>query len=201
MNDQLIQLCIDKQINALTSIKSLVKTAKYRHLYKFLVKHKGRIFISGVGKNSNIATKISESMASLGIKSGYISPTNYLHGDGGFIEDNDCVIYITRSGTTDEILAMIDHIKETRPTIVQFLLHCNEYTPPNIIPIWNMCIPNVKEGDENSLAPTTSTTAFLCLLDTLTIALSAQKGFTRQKFLATHPGGNLGKMLREEKNV
>ena len=199
MNDQLIQLCIDKQINALTSIKSLVRTAKYRHLYKFLVKHEGRIFISGVGKNSNIATKISESMASLGIKSGYISPTNYLHGDGGFIEDNDCVIYITRSGTTDEILGMINHIKETRPTITQFLLHCNPKV--DYLPIWNMCIPNVKEGDENSLAPTTSTTAFLCLLDTLTIALSAQKGFTRQKFLATHPGGNLGKMLREEKNV
>ena len=63
----------------------------------------GRIYISGVGKNSNIATKISESMASLGVRSGYINPTNYLHGDAGYIEDDDVVIHISRSGKTSKV--------------------------------------------------------------------------------------------------
>ena len=203
MNKKLIQSCIDKQISALTSLKDVVTSSIYGDLYTKLRYRSryGRIFISGVGKNSNIATKISESMASLGVKSGYICPTNYLHGDVGFIDDNDCIIYITRSGTTDEILAMINHVKTYRPKIQQFLIHCNMDLKRTELPIWNMCIPYVIEGDANSLAPTTSTTAFLCFLDTITVALSYDKNFTKQDFLNSHPGGNLGKTLRKELNV
>ena len=195
----IISSCIDKQITALESLKEVVTTPEYFELFDELDNCPCRIFISGVGKNSNIATKISESMASLGIKSGYMDPTNYLHGDGGFLEKNDSIVYITRSGKTDEILAMLRHVKINWPSIKQYLIHCN----PEIkeLPIWSLCLPNVVEGDYNELAPTTSTTTFLCFLDTITVALSHKKGFTKQEFLRTHPGGNLGNILREDSDV
>jgi len=208
MNKQLIQSCIDRQVKAITALKEFVETDQYKSLYKdlwYTINNGGRIFISGVGKNSNIATKISESMASLGIPSGYINPTNYLHGDAGYLTEKDCVIYITRSGKTDEIHAMAKHLYINRPHISQDLIHCNrsaifelrKFEPFTRV----MFIPNVREGDELELAPTSSTTVFLCLLDTITVALSSDLEFTKEDFLSYHPGGNLGNILRKEVNV
>ena len=207
MNKQLIQSCIDRQVKAITALKEFVETDQYKSLYNdlwYVINNDGRIFISGVGKNSNIATKISESMASLGVPSGYINPTNYLHGDAGYLTDKDCVIYITRSGKTDEILAMAKHLYINRPHISQDLIHCNPNLAENIYPepfTRVMYIPNVREGDELELAPTSSTTVFLCLLDTITVALSSDLEFTKEDFLSYHPGGNLGNILRKEVNV
>ena len=136
--------------------------------------------------------------------SGYKNPTNYLHGDAGYIEDEDCVVYITRSGKTDEIHAMALHLYSNRPHINQYLIHCNEDLqlgwPVNPF-TRELFIPNIDEGDELELAPTTSTTVFLCLLDSITVALSSELEFTKEDFLSYHPGGNLGNILRKEVNV
>jgi arabinose-5-phosphate isomerase len=210
MNRDLIRSCVTRQIKGLEEVDKFIETKQYEEFYKDLSYClnilNGRIYISGVGKNSNIATKISESMASLGVKSGYINPTNYLHGDAGYIEDDDVVIYITRSGKTDEIHAMARHLFSKRPHINQYLMHCNKELNLAdgflIEPFTReLFIPNIIEGDELELAPTTSTTVFLCLLDSITVALSSELGFTKEDFLSYHPGGNLGNTLRENLNV
>jgi D-arabinose 5-phosphate isomerase GutQ len=197
---------VERQITGLQNVLDYIETPEYKAFCISLsetLRNKGRIFISGVGKNANIATKISESMASLGVRSGYISPTNYLHGDAGYIESFDVVIHISRSGKTDEMHAMANHLYATRPHIQQYLIHCNEklvdvFTNPFTKIHY---IPNVKEGDHLETAPNTSTTVFLCLLDSITAHLSESLGFTKENFLAYHPGGNLGNSLKEELNV
>ena len=209
MNRDLITSCVTRQIKGLEEVLSFTETKEYEEFYKDLSYCLnvlgGRIYISGVGKNSNIATKISESMASLGVRSGYMNPTNYLHGDAGYIEDDDVVVYITRSGKTDEIHAMARHLFSKRPHINQYLIHCNSGLTQvyrTINPFTReLFIPNIIEGDELKLAPTTSTTVFLCLLDTITVALSSELEFTKEDFLSYHPGGNLGNILRKEVNV
>ena len=45
------------------------------------------------------------------------------------------------------------------------------------------------------LAPTSSTTAALVLGDALAMALLEARGFTRDDFAISHPGGNLGRRL------
>ena len=206
MNKVLIQECVKRQIKGLESVLQYVQEEEYEKFYRDLSYNLnvigGRIYISGVGKNSNIATKISESMASLGVRSGYINPTNYLHGDAGYIENDDLVIYITRSGKTDEIHAMANHLYEKRPWINQYLIHCNKDLDIDATAFTKVLyIPGVSEGDELELAPTTSTTVFLCLLDTITVALSSEIEFKKEDFLAYHPGGNLGNTLRKNLNV
>ena len=207
----LVAQVVDRQIEGLKSVKEFTQTPEYTELLGelsyCLEVNNGRIYISGVGKNSNIATKISESMASLGVRSGYINPTNYLHGDAGYIEDNDLVIHISRSGKTDEMHAMARHLYANRPHINQYLIHANEdFDNYESGPLdWYFykifMIKNIKEGDHLETAPNTSTTAFLCLLDTITAVLSQHLGFSKEDFLAFHPGGNLGASLKDELNV
>jgi arabinose-5-phosphate isomerase len=162
--------------------------------------YRRRIMITGVGKNANMAAKASETFASLGIPSMYLNTCHYSHGDAGFIAHDDVVIHVSRSGKTDEMQYMAQHLNKIRPNIIQILLHCNpnltdEQKAPFDI---EFGIPGIVECDDNNLAPTTSTTVLLALLDTIGVILSKYVGFKREDFYAYHPGGSLGAMLKSE---
>ena len=52
-----------------------------------------------------------------------------------------------------------------------------------------------REACPHDLAPTASTTAMLGLADALAVVLYERKGFTREDFASTHPGGAIGRRL------
>ncbi|ADG59985.1 arabinose 5-phosphate isomerase [Acinetobacter phage Acj9] len=159
-----------------------------------------RIAITGVGKNANMAAKASETFASLGIPSMYLNTCHYSHGDAGFIGHTDVVIHVSRSGKTDEMQYMAKHLRTIRPDVKQILLHCNDnLTDEQKAPFdIEFGIPGIVECDQHHLAPTTSTTVLLALLDTIGIILSRHIEFTPPEFLKYHPGGALGAMLAEK---
>ena len=158
-----------------------------------------RIVITGVGKNSNLATKASETFASLGIMSMYVNAGHYAHGDAGFIGDNDVVIHVSRSGKTEELQAMAMHLKQIKPDVKQILLHCNQELQEKHEENFDIVlgVPGIVECDEYQLAPTTSTTVLLVLLDSIAINVSSHLGFTSADFYKYHPGGSLGQMLKQ----
>lgn len=161
----------------------------------------GKIIFSGVGKNATIATKASETFASLGVPSFFLNVCHYAHGDAGFIGDEDVVIHISRSGTTSEILQAALHLKKNRPHIKQVLVHCNkkfDIESDGFMFDQVFFAGEAIEADENNLAPTTSTTVLLALTDILAVILSSDIEFTRENFLEFHPGGALGAMLAKE---
>ncbi|AHY25012.1 arabinose 5-phosphate isomerase [Pectobacterium bacteriophage PM2] len=166
-----------------------------------LSNYKNRIIITGVGKNAHIAAKASETFASLGIPSMYLNTGHYSHGDAGFIAPADVVIHISRSGKTEEMINASKHLRIIRPGVSQILLHCNSSLSENTLKLFNtsFCAGDVIESDENGLAPTTSTTVLLALIDTFAINLSSERKFTSDDFLKYHPGGSLGEQLRASK--
>ncbi len=194
---------IDRQAAAINSLHSVLESQEYVELVNTVTEfskrnYQSRVMIAGVGKNSNIASKISETMASLGIPSFYLNVSHCGHGDFGFIGPQDMIIHISRSGTTREMMEAIEHIKLIRPEVKQVLIHCKPTKPANPHLDIELCIGAVQEGDEFGLAPTTSTTALLCILDCVAVQVSHNIGFERFDFLKFHPDGALGAMLKDE---
>lgn len=199
---------LELQSQALDILTSIVEK-DYRNYLEILAvlgvpglsDYEGRVIITGVGKNANIATKASETMASLGIPSMYLNTGHYSHGDAGFIGPNDVLVHISRSGKTEEMLGVVNHLRGIRPGVNQILLHCNPSLSDDILKMfdYNFCTGRAIEIDDNKLAPTMSTTLLLALIDTFAINLSAARRFTPDDFLRFHPGGALGAQLRGEK--
>ena len=196
--------CIQKQVEALNGLFNVIRSPEYNDVIGFLMKHidfenyTNRLIITGVGKNSNIASKISETMASLGIPSFYLNTAHVPHGDLGFVGPNDAVIHISRSGTTDEMLFVIDQIKRVRPSVKQILVHCNAKKQKPSGCDFELFTGAVEEGDDHGLAPTSSTTLLLCALDCISVTLSKSISFKRTDFLNFHPAGALGALLKAE---
>ncbi len=200
---ELATQCIDRQIAALSRLHGVIHTPEYQAVLSAVVavaqdQYRSRVMIAGVGKNANIASKISETMASLGIPSFYLNVSHCGHGDFGFIGHNDIIIHISRSGTTREMCVAIDHINLIRPNVKQILIHCKKGKPLNLNVDIELFIGAVAEGDEFGLAPTTSTTALLCTLDCISVEASHAIGFERLDFLKFHPDGALGELLKQE---
>ena len=164
--------------------------AKAVHL---LLKCRGRVVVTGMGKPGLIGRKISATFASTGTPSLFMHPAEAIHGDFGMVVRSDVVLAISNSGQTEEILRLIPMIKRIGAPVIALTGERNSPLAKN-----SDCVLYVgvsKEACPMGLAPTTSTTAALAMGDALAVALIERKNFKKEDFALLHPGGTLGRQL------
>ncbi|KAI9743945.1 MAG: hypothetical protein M1818_002679 [Claussenomyces sp. TS43310] len=161
---------------------------------------RGKIVISGVGKSGHIAKKLVATMNSLGISATFLHPTEALHGDLGKVGDHDVILFITFSGRTPELLALIPHLSSK----LQFLaitshIHPSTCAIVDVRPNTILLPAPIHEPEVLSFgvsAPTTSTTIALALGDALAVAISNElHPSVSEVFLQNHPGGAIGQTM------
>ena len=73
---------------------------------------RGRVILSGMGKSGHIARKIAATLASTGTPALYVHPAEASHGDLGMITAEDVVLLLSNSGETEEILRLLEQLRE-----------------------------------------------------------------------------------------
>ncbi|HEX6750731.1 MAG TPA: KpsF/GutQ family sugar-phosphate isomerase [Longimicrobium sp.] len=153
----------------------------------------GRVIVSGVGKSGIIARKIAATLTSTGTPATFLHPVEALHGDLGIVGTGDVAILLSRSGESEELRGLVEHLGRMGVRLVamtgrrdsslerqsEFVLDCSV----------------AEEACPHDLAPTSSTTAALAMGDALAVALLLRRGFGRDDFARLHPGGSLGRRL------
>ncbi len=161
----------------------------------------GSILVAGLGKSGLIGKKISATLASLGAPSHDIHPSEAAHGDLGRIRKADCLIALSRSGETEEVVALAEILRQDGVPIISMTAGSSggSARPRNTLArlaTVALSIGEAKEASEELLAPTCSTTATMALGDALALALARRMRFTADDFARRHPGGTLGGLLR-----
>ncbi len=161
---------------------------------EFISRIKGRLVITGVGKNVQIGKKIVATLNSTGTPSLFMHAADAIHGDLGILQPEDILLIMSKSGASSEINTLIPLVRPMKNTVIAFVSDPESYLAKqaNI----SVIIPVEKEACPYNLAPTTSTTAFLVMGDALAICLLDMKGFSSGDFAKLHPGGSLGKKLK-----
>ncbi len=154
---------------------------------------KGRVVVTGMGKSGHIGKKIAATLASTGTPSMYVHPGEASHGDIGMITDQDVVIAISNSGSTAEVTLLLPVLK--RKNIPLISMTGDQHSELATAATVSLDVAVSEEACPLGLAPTSSTTAALVLGDALAMALLEARGFTRDDFAFSHPGGNLGRRL------
>lgn len=160
---------------------------------ELIIKSKGRVVISGIGKSANIAQKIVATLNSTGTPSIFMHAADAIHGDLGNIQKDDVVICISKSGDTPEIKSLIPLVKNFGNTVIAITGNENSFLGKQANYVLNTYVE--KEACPNNLAPTSSTTAQLVMGDALAVCLLEIRGFDSSDFAKFHPGGALGKKL------
>ena len=153
----------------------------------------GKIIVMGLGKSGHIADKIAATFASTGTSAFFIHPSEAIHGDLGMIDKEDIVLVLSNSGETEEIISLIPIIKNMGIKIIA--ITGNKDSKLSSESDIHIHVEVKEEACPMNLAPTASTSAALAMGDAIAVALLEKRGFTKEDFAKSHPGGSLGKQL------
>jgi arabinose-5-phosphate isomerase len=132
-------------------------------------------------------------LASTGTPAFFVHPGEASHGDLGMITRQDVVLALSNSGNTEEILTILPIIKRLGVPLIA--MTGNVQSALARLSTVHLDVAVEQEACPLGLAPTASTTAALVMGDALAVSLLEAKGFTRDDFALSHPGGSLGKRL------
>jgi arabinose-5-phosphate isomerase len=153
----------------------------------------GRVIVAGVGKSGLIGRKIAATLTSTGTPATFLHPADSVHGDLGIVDADDVAILISKSGESDELLSLVEHLKRLGVRIIALTGEKKSGLAKHADVTLDASV--AEEACPHDLAPTTSTTVALALGDALAVALLEEKAFKREDFARLHPGGSIGRRL------
>lgn len=188
-----------QEIQELEKLRNSID-ATFDHVVEVLYHCQGKVVMMGIGKTGIIAHKMAASFASTGTPAIFVNAAEAVHGDLGMINGNDVAVLVSNSGSTNEILNIIDPLHRLGCTIVA--MTGNLDSPLAQRADYALSIHVETEVCPLGLAPTTSTTATLLMGDALMVCLMEMRQFKAENFALYHPGGALGrKLMGRVKNV
>jgi arabinose-5-phosphate isomerase len=158
-----------------------------------LLKHEGKVVVSGIGKSGHIGQKIAATLASTGTAAVFLHAAEAVHGDLGIYTPGDPSILISKSGSTAELLRLIPVLRQFRSPLIAILGNLNSPMAQQADVVLDARVE--KEADPLNLVPTCSTSVALALGDAMAVALMMARRFSQQDFALYHPSGQLGRTL------
>lgn len=183
---------LDIEAEAIKSLKSRVGN-NFKQALNLILKTRGRVVVSGMGKTGIIAQKLSATLSSTGTPSLFLHLSEAAHGDLGKVTPDDVVIIISNSGQTEEIKQLLPLLKKIGAKIIALTGNKESVLSKYSDTVLDVSVK--REACPLGLAPTASTTATLAMADALAVCLLELKGFREKDFALYHPGGALGKRL------
>lgn len=183
---------IDIESQSILELKTRIDSA-FEGACELIMASPGRVAILGIGKSGHVGRKIAATLASTGTPAVFVHPAEAGHGDLGMITEQDVVVAISNSGTSEEIMTLLPALKRKGIPLIAL-------TGATESPLAHECryvldVGVKEEACPLGLAPTSSTTAALVMGDALAMALLGARGFTEEDFAISHPGGRLGRKL------
>ena len=166
---------------------------EFARAVELIARSRGRVIVAGVGKSGLIGRKIAATLTSTGTPATFLHPVESVHGDLGIVGKDDVAILISKSGESEELISLLEHLTRLGVATVA-VTGADDSTLARHADV-ALDARVREEACPHDLAPTTSTTAALALGDALAVALLQEKGFRREDFARLHPGGSLGRRL------
>lgn len=155
-----------------------------------------KIIVTGLGKNVPICEKFVGTMLSMGLNATFMHTNTAIHGDLGTIHPGDLIIILSKSGETSESLLLLHYLKQRNNIVWGATFTENSSLSKKVDELLLLDIDH--EGDQWDMVPNNSTTIYLIVLQALAIRISEVMKITLDDFKINHPGGHIGKVLRNE---
>lgn len=196
--DNKLNLFLDNISNEVTAfIKSIDEKSinKACELILESEKKNGRVHVTGIGKPGHISGYVSSLLSSTGTPAYILHGTEAVHGSSGQVVEGDVVIAISNSGETQELKSTVETLKVNGAKIIGVSGNSDSWLS-NASDVF--LFAGVKnEGGCLNKAPRASIIAETIVLQALSISLQYAKNLDLSQYYKWHPGGSLGKSIRE----
>ena len=183
---------LDIEAAAVTGLKARLGTP-FVSAVQTILESRGRVVVMGMGKAGHVGRKIAATLASTGTPALFVHPGEAAHGDLGMVQPDDLVLAISNSGESDELLVLLPVLKRQGVKVMAMTGGLQSSLARHADIVLDSSVE--REACPLNLAPTASTTAQLALGDALAVVLLDVRGFGKDDFARSHPGGALGRRL------
>lgn len=183
---------LDVEAGALAQLSQALDE-DFARAVELILKTKGRVVVSGMGKSGHIARKMAATFASTGTPAIFVHPGEAAHGDLGMLLADDLLVMLSNSGGTPELRPIQHYASRLGCSIVA--ITSQRHSPIGKAASACLTLPRVRETCPLNISPTTSTTLMLALGDALAVATMSVRGISREQLERLHPGGAIGSRL------
>lgn len=170
--------------------------ASLDRVLELLARCEGHIMVTGTGTSRFVAERMAHLFNCCGAPAMFINAADSLHGGAGAVTEKEVVLLISKGGKSAEINAFAD-IAKTRGAKLMALTE-NREGPLAQMCDEVLCVKAPRDVDPFGMIATGSSLMNSAVGDVLCVLLLERKGYTREKFGETHPGGAVGERLSRE---
>ena len=193
INIDFAESVVQAEGKAVMGLSSLIRQAAFEATVQLFLECNGSVIVSGMGKAGIVGNKISATLASTGTASHFLHPAEAVHGDLGRIQTNDIVLALSHSGESEEIVRLIEPLKQREIKLVSIVGDPRSRLAIHSDVVLSMGV--LTEACPLGVAPTVSTTCMLALGDALALTTMKARNFSTEDYSRFHPGGALGRKL------
>lgn len=165
--------------------------AEFLRAIEILATTRGKVIVSGVGKSGLLGQKIAATLTSTGTPAVFLHPADALHGDAGLFSPGDAALFLSKSGASEELLALMPYLERYGLPLISIVAEPRSALAKKSDVA--LVTGPVREACPMELTPTTSITLAQVMGDCLAVALLERRGFRPEDFRFLHPGGVIGR--------
>ncbi len=169
---------------------------EFKHACELVMNCQGRVIFTGVGHSGHVASKSAANMSSLAKPAYFLHAGEAAHGDLGMVQADDVVILISNSGETREVMTILPQIKALGAKTISITGNLQStLAKESDIALYHGA---EEEAGPFKFAGSSSALNTMALCDAMVMAVAAAEGMTEEHYLDFHPGGEVGRMLKEK---
>ena len=151
----------------------------------------GKIVVTGLGKSGHVGRKIAATFCSTGSPAVFMHASEAVHGDLGVHQSGNPTIFLSNSGSTSELLALVPILRNRCSSLVGILGNLDGVLAQKMDVALDASVS--READPLGIVPTASFVVTAALGDALASSLMNKRGFSEEDYACSHPGGQLGR--------
>ncbi len=156
----------------------------------------GHVLVAGSGTSWAVAERFAHLLACCGTSALFVNAANAIHGGAGAITDKDILYIISKGGKTAELNRFAEIAKSRGAKIIAQTE--NPASPLAALSDLVFRVSAPQDADPFGMIATGSSLVNSAACDVLCVLLLEMRGYTKEEFGRTHPGGAVGEKLRHE---
>ena len=153
----------------------------------------GHVLVTGVGTSAAVAQRFAHLLSVCGTPAIYINATDFLHGGSGAIRSDDVLYVFSKGGQSNEVNDLVKIAQLRKAKVIA-------QTEKPVSVLGRMAdevfhITTLGDVDPFGMMALGSSLVNCAACDAICVVLLELRGYTREAFGETHPGGAVGKMF------
>ena len=156
----------------------------------------GHVLVTGAGTSHAMAQRFAHLLSCAGTPALAISAADALHGGAGAVRPDDVVYVISKGGHSAEVNQFVDIAKARGAGVVAQTENPNSPLAAKSDAVF--LVRTTGDVDPYGMVATGSSLVNGAAGDVLCVLLLELRGYTKEDFGRTHPGGAVGRKLTED---